>query len=145
MIPIVNSEVLEHIFGKWPSFHDAEVIEVRLDRGKLSADGTDPPTLQIDVHLFDMTTEVSPGGTYVHRNHTLTTLLFKGIERFHMDEFNQQNVLFDLEMELARDSESHRWTVALQPSYGLGASFACQEIEVLRAVPFEPPDRFSGP
>lgn len=143
MKDIVNSEILEAIFGRWPTFHDAEVIQVRLDRGKQAADGTQPPTMEIDVHVFEMTNEVGPGGTYVHRNHTLTTLLFRGIDQVQMDEFNQQNVLFDLEMERGPESEKRRWTVILQPSYGLGASFTCEEIEVLRAVPFQAPALFS--
>ena len=137
----MHSEILEAIFGRWPTFHDAEVVQVRLDRGKQATDGTEPPTMEIDVHIFEMTDEVGPRGPYVHRNHTLTTLLFKGIDQVHMDEFNQQNVLFDLEMERGPDPERPAWTVALQPPFGLGGSFTCEEIEVLQAVPFRPPDR----
>jgi hypothetical protein len=33
MPKVENSEAVETIFGSWRSFHDAEVIQVRLDRG----------------------------------------------------------------------------------------------------------------
>lgn len=32
MVPIENHELVTRIFGKWPSFHDAEVVWLRLDR-----------------------------------------------------------------------------------------------------------------
>jgi hypothetical protein len=33
MAKVGNSEAVEKIFGSWPSFHDAEVVQIRLDRG----------------------------------------------------------------------------------------------------------------
>lgn len=50
---VENAAALEAIFGRWPSFHDAEVLRVALDRS-----GDDGPTLELVVHVFVMTGEV---------------------------------------------------------------------------------------
>lgn len=51
---------LVEIFGYWPAFHDAEVIAVRLDRSGVSGS----PELEADVHVFEMTSTVTPDGFY---------------------------------------------------------------------------------
>jgi len=38
---VKNADVLINIFGYWPSFHDAEVLTMRLDRA-----GADGPSLR---------------------------------------------------------------------------------------------------
>ena len=44
-----NEEKLIDIFGYWPSFHDAEILRIRLDRA-----GSDGPSLTADIHVFEM-------------------------------------------------------------------------------------------
>jgi hypothetical protein len=44
MLKIDNHELLTRIFGKWPSFHDAEVLSLRLERSGNSHD--DGPVLE---------------------------------------------------------------------------------------------------
>ena len=73
--------------------------------------GTDPPTMEMDVHLFEMTGLVDSRGHYVLRKHTLATLSFKGIAEVRLLNFNNQNVILDLEIERAPDAENPAWTV----------------------------------
>jgi hypothetical protein len=54
-----NASLLTNIFGGWPSFHDAEVLELRLDRN-----GPGGVELHAKVHLFETTSEVTPEGFY---------------------------------------------------------------------------------
>jgi immunity protein 50 of polymorphic toxin system len=71
-----NSALLESIFGRWPSFHDAEVLRVVLDRS-----GDEGPTLEAAIHVFEMTPDVDPKGYYVLKNHTEVTSAFPLIVR----------------------------------------------------------------
>src|SRR3954470_1120064 len=86
---IQNSNLLTDIFGRWPSFHDAEVVCIVLDRGERR------PYLEASIHLFEITSQIEHGA-YVLKNHTLATLRFIEIYQLKLDDFNHQNVLFGL-------------------------------------------------
>ncbi len=45
---IAGAERVLDIFGAWPSFHDAEVLSLRLDRSGLSGG----PELEAEIHVF---------------------------------------------------------------------------------------------
>jgi hypothetical protein len=142
MAEIKGKALLEDIFGYWPSFHDAEVIAVRLHRAQPVAEGSDVHrvTLETDVHVFESTTEVDARGYYVLKNHTLVTLAFRGIDQLEMEGFNPQNALFELELKDISDRgfDALRWEVAFVAAHGMEASFNCESIEVVRAEPFDP-------
>lgn len=143
MKKILNSEAVTEIFDHWPSFHDAEVVSIRLDRG--SATGPEgeavKPTLEADIYVFEMTDHVEPDGFYESRKHTLVTFAFRGIEELELKEFNHQNVLFELGFQDISDRhlEVVKWAVNFASSFGVEASFLCNEIAVVRVAPFDPP------
>ncbi len=95
---IEGSERLTSIFGYWPSFHDAEVIEFNLWRGDVEPDAGRYifPVLTTKIHLWELTSEVDDRGILVMRHHTLTTLRFHDVDKLHMDGFNHQNAIFGL-------------------------------------------------
>ena len=80
-------------------------------------------------------------GFYALRKHTLVTLAFHGIDELQLDGFNHQNVLFGLGLEDISDRQLEilKWHISFDSSFGLAATFMCKEIEVVRAVPFDPP------
>jgi hypothetical protein len=129
---ISNGEALTHIFGRWPSFHDAEVIALRLDRGPSEGD---TPSLELDIHLWEMTSDVDPNGFYVLRHHTITTLRFADIDDLDLSGFNGQNVIAKLTIN---GVEANRRAVDLATSYGLSVGFNCANCEVVRAEPHNP-------
>jgi hypothetical protein len=138
MAEIRGIERLTHIFGRWPSFHDAEVLRVRLDHdAQLGA------ALETDIHLFEMTSEVDERGYYVLRNHTLATLRFDGMSALDLGWFDRQNVIADLSIkEIAEPEEATQvWHVELASSVGMEASFDCATITVAEARPFGLPDQ----
>ena len=47
-IEIENGHLLTDRFGRWPSFHDAEVVRARFERA-----GEDAPFMECDIHLFE--------------------------------------------------------------------------------------------
>ena len=131
-----NSTALVDVFGYWPSFHDAEVLAVRLDRSGISGG----PELEVDVHVFEMTSTVTPEGFYELRHHTFVTLRFEGVDELSLEGFNNQNALMGLQIEdiSSRQLEFLKWEVNLDAAYGRDASFLCRAITVASVKPFTP-------
>lgn len=88
------------------SFHDAEIVRVWIDRSG--------PTLEIAIE-----TQASTERVVEYR------LRFFGVFDLELGGINEQNVIFDLS---ARRAEDGCWQVKIDPSYGLGAEFACREV-----------------
>src|SRR5262245_26846346 len=111
-----NAEELLSIFGGWPSFHDAEVLRVSLDRS-----GSEGPTLEAVIHVFEMTSEVDSKGFYVLTNHTEVSLKFTEVSLSRCQWFNHQNVLASLEVDELNPSEheGRRFRVTMPSLYGL--------------------------
>jgi len=137
MSGIKNSESLEIPFGGWPSFRDAEVLFVALDRE--GHDGYQGPTIETKIHVFDITGEVDSQGFLVLLNHTLVTLRFFNVEDFLAESFNHQNVVFGLEIHEIPDRqlEHRKFDVQFRSSFGLEMKFACEAVEVAQVEPYE--------
>jgi hypothetical protein len=127
---------LTEVFGRWPSFHDAEVLRVRME----ALPDRRLARLEADFHVFEITDELTPTGHYALRHHTLVTLRFDGIDELALECFGDQNVLFGLRLEdiTDRQLEWFRWSVAFDASVGLNATFLCAEIAVISVEPFTP-------
>jgi len=82
---IKNVELLEGVFGRIPSFHDAEVLTVTLDR-KYNSERT--PTMSALIRAFSST-----GAKYD------VQITFIGLFGLKLENFNQQNVLGSLSIE----------------------------------------------
>jgi hypothetical protein len=135
MDEVSNATALTRIFGRWPSFHDAEVVRVILDREPASG-----PSLLAMIHVFEMTSEVDPAGFYVLKHHTLVTLRFEDILLENLKWFNNQNVLWDLEIiPVDPDANEGRGLrVEMPSSHGLEAAFLCRRAVVDAVEPFTP-------
>ena len=134
--PIDGAERLIAVFGYWPTFHDAEVLWLRLDRC-LAGGESDGPTLEAFIHAFEMTTEVGPDGYYVRRHHVLVRPRFREVVELRLGGFNHQNALSGIDFTDLRDRqlERVRWDVRFDPAYGVGASFQCFAVEVVSVGP----------
>jgi hypothetical protein len=130
-----NAVALTSIFGGWPSFHDAEVLRVSLDRS-----GSEGPTLDAVIHVFEMTSEVDPKGYYVLTHHTELSLRFTEVVLSRCQWFNHQNVLSSLEVEELNPSEHEGrcFRVTMPSTYGLEAEFECKRAIVSGVRLFEP-------
>jgi len=64
---IVGSAKLTKIFGFWPSFHDAEVLELHFWRGDIQTDKGiyNFPVLTLKIHLWELANNVDPQGFLV--------------------------------------------------------------------------------
>lgn len=126
---VENAGALTAVFGEWPSFHDAEVVSMRLERGP------DKPYLEADIHVFRMTKEVDDRGFYVLTNHTLVTMRFVGIVLYELKWFNHQNAIDGLEIWPAENGEG-AFSVEMPSNNGCDARFNCESISVVNVVPF---------
>jgi hypothetical protein len=133
-VDVVNAEHLVARFGEWPSFHDGEVLGLRLDSGQRS-DGV--ASLELDVHVFGSDGQLPTGRPSVV-NHTVVTLRFEDIEALELDGFGPQNVLFDLVLEDVGLAAGRQVQVRLPSSNGLAGRFRCRRVTVIRADDYEP-------
>jgi hypothetical protein len=133
---IAGAEQLVAVFGYWPSFHDAEVLWLRLDR-RAHGQGGYGPTLEALVHAFEMTREVGADGYYVLRHHVLVRLRFLDVVELRLDGFNYQNALMGLTLTDLRDRQMERvrWAAHFDSAFGVETSFQCFAVEVVSVVP----------
>lgn len=144
--PIDNAEKLIARFGRWPSFHDAEVLRVEMGRGPPHA--PDSTSLLITIHVWETATEYSDDIHYefAHKNDTVVTFHFQDITELALDGFNLQNVIDDLAVVSDGASKKHPLKVEIESIFGLGGSFRCARAEVVsvHALPAEAQQRFPG-
>lgn len=127
---VTGHEQLTAIFGSWPSFHDAEVVSVRLER-----DGRDlweSPALYATVHVFaGRLNEASSTGVEFY-NHTLVTFRFNQVFDLEFSGFNHQNAIFDLIIATSPGGPDERPIhVNFEASFGVALRFNCQSMEIL--------------
>ena len=142
MVPIESlvhgREKLLAIFGRWPSFHDAEVMEIHLSRTPRGPGGKRDRRVELPakIHTWDMTSEVDETGYYILKNHTMVTFRFSGVEELKLEGFNHQNAIFGLTIQPNKSSDagSSKFHVEFDPSFGVDAIFDCSAIEVVDAM-----------
>jgi hypothetical protein len=123
---IGNAKLVTDVFGEWPSFHDAEILRITLQREPRSA------SLVCVFHLFKASSEIDETGHFVLRDHTLVTLLFGEIDFKSLTEFNHQNVIDNLNITGRRP-----FLVDIPANNGCDATFSCETIDVLSVAPYD--------
>jgi hypothetical protein len=126
---IENAGALVKVFGEWPSFHDAEVLEVLLRRGPGG------PSLECLLHVFATTRDVDERGSYVTLNHTLVRIRFGNLRLYELKWFNHQNAIDELDVRLSTEGQG-RFTVYLPSNWGCEAHFACDTAAVVSVEPY---------
>lgn len=138
---IQDSQKLTAMFGGWPSFHDAEVIDLHFWRGDIKLGDWDDrnvfPVLTIKVQVLEAT---QPGATHAGHD-VLATLRFHDVDDFKMEGFNHENAILKLSIivqERGTFTNGERLpphlVVEFQRAFGMSASFRCFRIEVVDAV-----------
>ena len=125
---VENASALTQVFGEWPSFHDAEVHTMLLDRAGAHGAG-----LEARVHVFRMTDEVDARGFYVLTHHSLVRLRFDDISLLQLRWFNTQNALSDLLLEPVEPQTNEggrRYRVRFGSAWGVEAELFCNQIAV---------------
>ncbi len=124
-----NSELVVNWFGEWPSFHDSEVVAVRLDRASPTLGNA--PSLEIDIHLF----KGRPvAGKIRFEKHCVVTFGFSDVLGLRLEGFNHQNVVWDLQISETGSSEAP-YRCELPGSFGVDAAFDFSSAVILALVP----------
>jgi hypothetical protein len=115
--------------GHWPDFHDAECLEMLLQRSKDEAQIG--PTLTAKFHLRE-------------DKDYLLTLKFFSFERLILEEFNYQNAINGLDLEERKPSpySDRLIRVTIHPGAGVRGSFNCSHIKAIAIEDFLPPHNY---
>ena len=132
---IQGSNLLNEQFGKWPSFHDSEIVSINFDRAKEERN----PSIAVKVHVFEMTSEANDNGFYNLTNHCDIEFHFESVEEVALNGFNHQNVISDIYFSQKTDSNGvSKIYVEFEPCYGLELEFMCGKVTVKSVTPRDP-------
>jgi immunity protein 50 of polymorphic toxin system len=136
---IQGSEKLTGIFGNWPDFHDAEIMEVYLRRGETSPEKEkcNLPVFSVKLQTWQITREVDAAGFSVLRHRSLVTIRFWDVTALRIDDFNYQNAISGLSIAHKKRNVGMTpyFEVKFEPVFGMGAEFECLVIEVVEILP----------
>ena len=111
-------------FGYWPDFHDAEIIQFRLEAGAPSS---------LVIHTWGMTDEVDAKGFYELRKHVVVEFVIEAISTINLQDPWDHSILF----ELSIDKSDNGFRLSFSSSYGLSGTIEAQKLS-LRIRPGKP-------
>ena len=120
-----DQQVLDH-FGRWPSFHDAEVRQLLLQAHP--DDGT--CSMRVELMTCSM--------THVDAS---VVLQFHGVEGLELEGFNHCNMLWEIQLKTASSSPAEAAEknapieVNMPTTFGLEGSFRCASVAVESLTP----------
>jgi hypothetical protein len=135
---IDDHHLVTDVFGAWPSFHDAEVHRVVLDRTRRLMSGSCHPSVELLIHAWSMTSEITSAGHYKLEHQSLVHFLFEQVTDLQLDGLNHQNVLFGLNFSLpiGKEPDASLLGVELEYCYGLSGGFKAARARVLSVEPY---------
>lgn len=130
--------VVSHL-GMWPSFHDAEVFKLAIDRSHVVTSTELSPVLDLHLRGWVMTSEVTEEGFYKLHGDAIFHFRFEGVLRVQVQGFNNQNVLSALNLEVVshpHEAERQVLQVELEHCYEFEASFMAQKARLVSITPY---------
>ena len=119
---VANSDLLVNAMGHWPSFHDANVKEVRREGDACRA----------SIHVFEMTDKVGSDGYLVLTKHHLVAIQMSGIAECTLPANYKSDCLFGLEVERVGDLVKVVFDSAIDPEFVWHV--LCRRAEVVGVV-----------
>ena len=129
---IEDSRKLTEIIGEWPSFDDAEMVSLCLDRtdGSPHMPGSNSPTLSMTVRLAET-------------GYFLAKIRFNNVVNLELSNFTYQNVIREIVFDRTQPNEwdpdgklgTARLVVQIEAHCGMQAKFECKSAVVLSVVP----------
>lgn len=118
-------------FGQEPTFHDAEIISLSLNRSGVS---------ELKIHGWINTGEIGPDRTFLLAKQAIVTFHLEQIMDLQLDGFSAQNVISGLELGYAKDrgrsnyfslpQDPHDIDIELMPCYGLDGYIRAKKVGV---------------
>ena len=123
---ILNHKAVVDLYGRWTSFHDAQV-------SAYVAPTQESHSLAFTVHTWQMTNKVDAKGYFVLEKHALVSFRFDSIFDVEMTAFDADNILFGIEFAPSSDGSSFR--VVLDSAMDKSGSFSARSGEVVSVIP----------
>jgi hypothetical protein len=120
MVPeIPGADAVVAWFGRWPSFHDSEVLSVVINRGGLS---------MLRFHAWNASARVDRMGQFTREREAIVVFEFAGIKslRLHGEDAGKQDHVHGDGIE--RTEQGSRFEFA--PSFGLAGELTVEQIAV---------------
>jgi len=95
---IWGSEQIIDWFGYWPSFHDAEIHWIKLQRGIPGQ--SNGSSAELLIHTYEITEDKDERGFLDLRKHCLIHLRLEGCTEVKLEGFGLQNILFGLDFKV---------------------------------------------
>ncbi len=130
-----NESAVEDAFGYWPSFHDAEVHWLRLERYFKEELGYSESAVEFLIHCWEMTKEVDAKGYYILHKHHLVRFRFEGLGESNLSGFNHQNAVFGIIICMAEGDGLKKIKVEFEPAHGLSGYFTAASGRVVSVTP----------
>jgi hypothetical protein len=131
---IDGSKSLFDWFGYWPSFHDAEITRLHLNRNGTSS---------LAVRTWNRTKEVDERGYYISTKHVLVEFLLSEIADLELYQFSNQNVISGVTVEVITGQSGDRfYRLSMWPCYGLAGHLNAKQVRI-NLLPDEPPENGS--
>ncbi|MEQ6289593.1 Imm50 family immunity protein [Vogesella sp. GCM10023246] len=125
-------------FGRWPSFHDGEVLRIILDRSLRLPGGPSIPSVEVYLRGWIMGPELADDGRYTLHNDSVIHFLFEDISAFELEGFNQQNVVTSLNLELSGEPQggANVLHVEFEHCYQFCCAFIARRAKVVDLRPY---------
>jgi hypothetical protein len=120
MVPeIPGADAVVAWFGHWPSFQNAEVLSVVINRGGLSL---------IRIHAWNLSATVDRTGHFTREREAIIVFEFAGIKnlRLHDADEERQNLV----PAKSIDRTEHGYRFQFAPSRGLAGELTAEQIAV---------------
>ena len=124
-------------FGRVPTFHDAEIVNLNLFRRA-------PSTLS--PHTWNMSQQVDARGYFVLEKHAVVTFAIEDIIDLQLDGFSHQNVIGGLKLRRTQLDPQRRhlvygdafssedWEIEIEPCFGVNGRIRCHKISISYVV-----------
>ncbi|MCO6512675.1 MAG: hypothetical protein J5I65_17975 [Aridibacter famidurans] len=136
---IIGHEKVTEAFGRWPSFHDAEILRVLLERGEHGKNDASSTSVELVLRAWTIKNDLTGTGPYDQDNESIVHFRFEGISDLEIGGLNNQNVISGLSFELLDGSENGAPVVRVDigPCYGLAGEFRAKKAEIVNVTPVE--------
>lgn len=121
---ITGAQELHDWFGFWPTFHDAEIVRLHLNRNAPS---------YLAVHTCEMTKRINSQGHYESEKHVVVEFIFDELLNLSLEGFSSQNVINSLNLKTIETG----FLLTLAPCYGLSGSIEATSVSI-RLAPGPP-------
>ena len=125
---IPGAESVVSWFGRWPSFHDAEIMTLHIDRERRVS--------SMRIHAFTMSDRPGPDGRLVIEREAVVVFEFTGIRslRVEGEDADTQNVIAALVIEPIASG----YRIGVSPCYGLAGEILVKDLRVSLETTLQP-------